>query len=160
MRVATTGGLMQQPSSNYYLATYGLSAEAGTDTGSFLTRLTYIERPEFRDAGYADKDYGWFALVGTKLTKAPTHGLYAFFGVGRMAGYVETDQAKNKTAGNLRRTFGVYGPTAALEYVAHWGRYDIGVGHRTLIGYVDNTELKSLVAWPYNFFEFHLGVTL
>lgn len=148
---------MQQPTSHYYHAVYGGSVEGGTDSQSFLFRGSYVERPEFRAAGFRDKDYGWFGAAGTKVTKSKDHGLYAFFGLGRMAGYVKADTDTDTEGAVKDRVFGVSGPTASLEYLYRWKMLDLAVNHQTFIGYVDDTQLKAFVAWPYNFFQVSAG---
>lgn len=157
-KVATTGGLMQQPTSHYYHAIYGASFEGGTDSQKFLVRGSYLERPEFDNAGFKDKDYGFFTAAGTKITKEKTHGLYAFFGLGRMAGYVKADEDTEVSGEATERDFAVSGPTAILEYVFRWKMLDLAVNHQTFIGYVDETQLNAFVAWPYNFFQVSTGI--
>jgi hypothetical protein len=163
VRVASTGGVMQQPSSHYYLAIYGGTVDAGTSDERFLARIAYFERPEFRDAGFADKDMGWFAMAGTKIkgageTAGPYgRGLYAFFGVGEMAGYVRADADAVAPDTPRERDYRLAGLTAALEYDLKLAGVVVGFGHQTFVGYVDRTQAEAFVAWPFNTFQMRLG---
>lgn len=161
--IGTTGGLMQQPTSHYYHAVYGGYVESGTDSEKFLTRVAYIERPEFKAAGFIDKDYGYFALIGTKVTKTTSHGLYAYFGAGKMAGYIKQDPNASSRVeyDDLKeRDYAMPGPTALLEYMWRYKGLTAGVNHQTFIGYQDKSQLRSYVAWPYNFFQVNLSYCL
>jgi hypothetical protein len=159
IRAATTGGVMQQPTSHYYLACYGGRLDLATDADGLVMRASYVERPEFRSVGYADKEYGYFALVGTRVTKGKTGpALTAFIGAGRMHGYVarlDTDSAPEGATN--RRSFQLPGLSTALEYGGRWHGLDLAVGHQAFIGYVDDEQLDAYVAWPYNFFQVSAG---
>ncbi len=157
-KVASTGGVMQQPTSHYYHAIYGISFEGGTDAEGMLVRGSYLERPEFRNAGFRDKDFGYFVMAGTKITKTKDRGLYAYFGGGRMMGYVKADPETELEGEATGREFGLSGPTATLEYVVRWKRLALAANHQTFIGYGDKTQLDAYVAWPYNFFQVSAGV--
>ena len=154
---STSVGLMQQPTSHYYLFSYGGQADVSTDGDGFIARIQYVERPEFRTTGFRDKDYGTFGLVGTKLGKISTHGFYAFFGVGQMAGYTKAVADAPGIIQDATRNYSLNGPTASLEYLARLGPVDFSVGHQTFIGFVDKGEMQAYVAWPYNFFSTSVG---
>ena len=159
--IGTTAGVMQQPTSHYYHATYGLEATTGTEAQRCLLRASYVERPEFSADGYADKDYGWFCQVGSKLTKKANQGLYAFIGGGRMAGYTKlttaassaAETANSKVASNYIQS----GMSASIDYAVRWGQVDLAAGHLVFIGVVDRTQLQGYVAWPYTFFHIRAG---
>lgn len=163
VRVASTGGVMQQPSSHYYLAIYGGSVDVGTSDERFLVRGAYLERPEFEDAGFADKDMGWFAMAGTKVKGAGEasgpngRGLFAYFGVGEMAGYVRADADAVGPDTARERNYRLGGLSAALEYDLSLAGVVFGVSHQTFIGYVDRTQTDAFVAWPFNTFQMRLG---
>jgi hypothetical protein len=157
--VITSGGVLQQPTSHYYHACYGLGLEAASDRQSIIGRISYIERPEFgteveSETGerirFRDKDYGGFVTVGTKLTKQPKHGLFAYFGGGRVAGYIRTSNGES-------RGFALPGLTTIVEYQAQVGRFVFAAGHQTFAGYVDTAQLYAFVAWPYNVFNASMG---
>ena len=160
--IGTTGGVMQQPTSHYYHATYGLEATTGTESQRFLLRASYVERPEFSADGYADKDSGWFGQVGSKLTKKANQGLYAFIGGGRMAGYTKlttttTASAPNTADSKIASNYIQSGVSASIDYAVRWGQFDLAAGHQVFIGVVDRTQLQGYVAWPYTFFHIRAG---
>ena len=157
VKAATTAGLMQQPTSHYYLFSYGAEAEVQSDSEGAILRLQYIERPEFRTMGFRDKDYGGFVLAGTKLGKEKSRGLYAFIGLGQMAGYTKSVAGAPGISRPETRYYALNGPTASLEYLAHLGPVDLAIGHQTFVGFVDKDEMQAYVAWPYNFFSASMG---
>lgn len=157
--VLTSGGVLQQPTSHYYHACYGLGLEAASDKQGVIGRIHYIERPEFEtevesETGerirFQDKDYGGFVTVGTKLTKQPKHGLFAYFGAGRVAGYIRTSDGQS-------RGFALPGLTTIVEYQAQVASFVFAAGHQTFAGYVDTAQLYAFVAWPYNVFNASMG---
>lgn len=158
LKIASSGGLMQQPTSHYYHAIYGVSVEGGTDAQGLVVRGAYLERPEFKNAGFRDKDYGYFAQIGTKITKTKDRGLYAYIGGGRMMGYVKADPETELEGEARERDFGLSGPTATLEYVVRWKMLDLAANHQTFIGYGDKAQTEAYVAWPYNFFQVSAGI--
>lgn len=143
-------GIMQQPTSHYYHFVYGAQISAASQAEGFQWRASYIERPAFKDLGYEDKDFGWFTMVGTKLTKSSkTSGVYALGGGGRVSGYIKDSTQKHG--------FALVGPTVALEYVYRLGPVQWTIGHQTFVGFVDKDEVEAYVAWPYTFFNTTLG---
>ncbi len=157
-RAETTAGLMQQPTSHYYHLIYGGLFEISAEKDVAIGRVSYVERPAFKKSGFVDQDRGIFAMIGRKLGKAATHGVYPFFGVGQVSGYVRSDPAAAGITERETRTFALPGLVAALEYQARFGPVAIGGGHQTFVGYVDADELRAFVAWPYNFYQVHAGV--
>lgn len=157
VKAATTVGLMQQPTSHYYLFSYGGEAELQSDAEGGILRFQYVERPEFRTTGFRDKDFGGFVLAGTKLGKEKGRGLYAFLGLGQMAGYTKSVAGAPGIGVPETRHYALNGPTAALEYLARLGPIDFALGHQTFVGFVDRAEMQAYVAWPYNFFSASMG---
>ncbi len=154
--LGTTAGVMQQPTSHYYHATYGAELTAGTSSEAFLVRSTYLERPEFRGGDYADKDYGWFFLLGSKVTKKPHHGLYAYFGGGRMAGYTKTSVATNSGA-SAKSNYIQSGLVTGVDYAVTIGHFELAAEHMLFVGAVDEFQLRSYVGWPFTFFQIRAG---
>ncbi|MCX6109035.1 MAG: hypothetical protein NTZ90_05455 [Proteobacteria bacterium] len=157
--INSTGGVLQQPTSHYYHAIYGAEALFATTTEGLLIRASYLERPEFHDAGYADKDYGWFGLIGTKVTKAANHGLFAFIGGGRMSGYVKADSDYRGTSGEASNHYLISGLTVAMAYGVHLGPVYLAAEQQTFVGYVDKVQLDALVGWPFHFFQIKAGLS-
>jgi len=154
--VGTTAGVMQQPTSHYYHATYGAEFTSGTNSEAFLVRSAYLERPEFRGGDYADKDYGWFVLVGSKVTKKSNHGLYAYMGGGRMAGYTK-DRAPSSTTFSTPSNYVQSGLVSGIEYAVTLGGFEMAAEHMLFVGAVDKVQLQSYVAWPFTFFQIRVG---
>ena len=155
----STAGVLQQPTSHYYHACYGFGIEAANDKKSLITRLHYMERPEFstqiasedgQPVRYVDKESGGFLTLGTRLSRTQKHGLFAYFGLGQMTGYI-------RSSDGIKRGFSLPGPTASIEYQKQFGNMFVTIGHQTFAGYVDRTQLYAFVAWPYNIFNLNIG---
>lgn len=155
-RLSGTAGVMQQPTSNFYHAVYGANADVGTDRADVVLRLSYFERPVFRSMGYVDKDYGWSGLLGGKLTDAKSHGLYAYVGGGKVAGFIQT-RTTAREGESTTRSFALPGITAAVEYDWQVRGMTFGFEHQTLIAFGDSAQTAAFVAWPYNLFLLSLG---
>lgn len=147
-QIGPTGGLMQQPTSNYYHAVYGGYLQAATDNEGFITRLAYTERPEFRSVGFADKETFTLGMIGSKFTKGKSHGLYAFVGGGQTRGYVRRLESIDGEVN--QRSFVLGGPSFSMDYAFHFGALDFGISHTLFVGYGGRTEFDARVAWPYN----------
>ena len=156
IHAALTSGVMQQPTSSYYHLIYGAQADIGTDDGGILVRGSYFERPVFRSVGYLDKDYSWSGLVGSKLASAKRHGFFAFFGGGRVAGYIKPADASEDGA-SRDRSFNMPGFTAAMEYKWLGDRMFLGAGHQAIICFGDSAQTEAYVAWPFSLFTLSLG---
>ena len=157
-RVGTSAGVMTQPASNYYHLVYGGYGEAATEDDWLIIRAHYLERPEFAQAGYVDQDYGWFIHLGTKVTATQNHGLYAYFGGGRMSGWLQEDAADSPEGpGTQRRFYSLPGASAAIEYGVRALGVEASISHQSFVGYVDQAQLQARVGWPFNFFQLDLG---
>lgn len=154
MAIGTDAGVMQQPTSHYYHAKYGASLEISTKQEGLAARLSYFSRPAFRAAGYQDQDSGEFFLLGSKLTKATGHGLYAYFGFGRIYGYTkaigDTKVEENSTS---TRSYLLRGATATAEYAVDFSALRVALAHQTFCGVVDQSQFMAFVGWPYNLFH-------
>lgn len=156
---AISGGLMQQPTSNYYLACYGLSVDLSNQDETFMSRLSYAERPEFNRNGFAEKDSIGLFMAGTTAAKFKYGTVKAFFGGGSAYGYVAKVDSDNRTILD-RRTYQLPGPAAAVEYVLVAGHFSFAVNHTTFIGYGGKEQTEALVAWPYNFYLLSSGYSI
>ena len=159
LRVDSTAGLMQQPTSHYYHVIYGGQVSLATASEHVVWNTSYFQRPTFKNLGYADKDYGWFTTIGTKLTKSKDSGVFAAIGGGSVGGWVKTDKNASGIAKSETRSFRLIGPTVTLDYEYRLGPVQWSVGHQTFVGFVDRSEVMAYVAWPYNFFTTTMGVT-
>jgi hypothetical protein len=151
-----SGGLMQQPTSNYYLACYGLSIDI--QSSAFITRMSYIERPEFSKNGFAEKDGLGLVMAGTSARKIFRGDLKVFFGGGAASGFVaELDEQQKKSQ---QRTYQLPGPAAAVEYSIRIGNVSFAINHTTFIGYGGKDQTAAFVAWPYNLYFFSTGYSI
>ncbi len=158
-KIASLGGLMMQPTSNYFHAVYGASAEVGREDGKLVARMAYLERPQFRSAGFVDQEFFGFFQMGTKLTRAKSHGLWAFVGPGQTTGYVRAEGSKYPTD-NVppTRKHRVPGLNLAMEYAFRWSGFECAATHQILVGHSSNEQLRAYVAWPYHFLLLRMGV--
>jgi len=151
-----SGGLMQQPTSNYYLACYGLALDL--QVSSAIVRASYIERPEFSRNGFAEKDSVGLFMAGMSAKKILKGELRAFFGGGNVSGYVtELDENRKKIQ---QRTYQLPGPAAAVEYSVRLGKISFTINHTTFIGYGGREQTEALVAWPYNLYFLSTGYSI
>ena len=152
-------GVMQQPTSNYFLGIYGATGDVMRDDHSLFFRLAYFERPEFRNNGFADKDFGGFAMAGSQILRRGEGEVLAMLGAGQMLGYTRVlGHDPDPTDEAHKRHYRLTGLTTALEYAYHWLGVDFAVSHQAFIGYDGTTQLAALVAWPYTFFLGKMGV--
>lgn len=156
---AINGGVMQQPTSNYYLACYGLSLDLTNKDSSLITRLSYTERPEFNRNGFSEKDQLSLFMAGMTAAKFKYGRVRAFFGGGSASGYVARIADDNKIVLDRRR-YQLPGPAAAVEYVLATGRFSVAINHTTFIGYGGKEQTEALVAWPYNFYLLSGGYSI
>jgi len=157
--IGTHSGVMTQPSSNYYHAVYGGYFDLGSDDRWIFSRISYVERPKYSASGYIDQDYASSVVIGTKVTKAKTHGLLAGIGGGIVGGYIKPDPNYSDATGE-KRSYKLPGLVTMIEYTLDWNHIDLGFGHQTFIGHAESEQLKAYVAWPYNFILIRIGAHL
>ena len=151
-------GLMQQPTSQYYHSVYGGYLDLRTDDAKLIFRLSYIERPEFEAAGYSDQETAAFGLLGTTVVENKLWRMTTYIGGGQVEGYTK---ALNKNEDSPDRSFKLRGVTFELEINATIAkRLEVGLSHLSHIGWVDEKQLNSYVAWPYNFFMLRMGLAI
>jgi hypothetical protein len=151
-----SGGLMQQPTSNYYLACYGLAVDL--QASSFIARVSYTERPEFSRNGFAEKDSLGLVMAGMSAKKILKGDLKVFFGAGSASGYVAGLDDQNKK--NEQRTYQLPGPAAAVEYSISLGKVSFAINHTTFVGYGGKDQTQAFVAWPYNLYFLSTGYSI
>lgn len=150
-------GLMQQPTSQYYHLVYGGNLEVLTESEGVIGRFSYLERPKFVASGFVDQETFLSATIGSKITKAKNHGLYAFAGGAYAAGYIRPEDESS----NLdRRGFQMRAATFGLEYGGKWRSFFASVSHQTIIGVINKQQSDINVAWPYQFYLANLGMRL
>ena len=55
------------------------------------------------------------------------------------------------------RDYALNGPVASIAYAYHFGSFSVRAHHETFIGYVNQQQAETLVAWPYNFYGLKMG---
>lgn len=154
-----SGGVMQQPTSNYYLACYGLSFDATSKDGGFIVRGSYIERPQFSQDGYSEQDRAISLMAGSTAMKILGGVVRGMIGPGRVSGFVARTAADNKTVIE-RRSYELYGPAASIEYAYMIKKAVLALNHTTLVGFAGKDQTNALVAWPYNFYALTFGISI
>jgi hypothetical protein len=157
-RVGGGFGVMTQPTSSYFLAAHSGFLDIATASESFMLRGTYIERPAFTSAGYIDQEYGYFGMLGTKVTPQKNHGLNCYVGYGTMRGYLAVDKEHFPESDESLRTFRLPGPVVELEYSYSWRYVRIGIEQIAFTGLGDQLQTDARVAWPYNILLFNFGL--
>lgn len=157
-----SGGLMQQPTSNYYLACYGLTLDAETKDSGFIARGSYTERPKFSRDGFSEQDRSIMAFLGTTAVKDVVFSkdsVRAFIGGGHVSGYVEKTSRADGQASQIR-TYNLPGIAASVEYGLRFKSTALSLGHTTFVGFGGSEQTSALVAWPYNFYSLAFGFLL
>jgi hypothetical protein len=155
MHAGTSGGLMQQPTSNYYHAVYGGYLQVSTDNESLLLKASHSERPEFNANGFSDKETFSMGFLGSHFSKEKDRGLYAFIGGGETYGYIKSEEAEGEI--QQIRAFKMNGPAFSMEYLFRIGPLDLAINHMLFVGYGGEVEFESNVAWPYNITQLQIG---
>ena len=159
--VGATHGLMKQPSSQYYHFIYGGYAEYQLQNRRLSFRSHYVERPKFKSAGFSDQDYGYFTHIGTNLTNTKkTHGLSAYAGIGKMAGYISVNKTEHPEINKPRRSYQLNGASFLMEAYYKLGFLQFSAGHQSFTGFTNQSDFDADVAWPYLFYYAQVGAAL
>jgi hypothetical protein len=148
------GGLVQQPTSQYFHAGYGVSLWAATTSARFGLRATYFERPKFRSNSFEDQDRGGAFLAYGSIWSKSRLRLLAGAGFGRFNGYVrpQTTSSEFET-----RNYGIPGAVVWAQLTQNFGPLQLGLSHWTLAGYAGQEQFDALVVWPFSVFSFSIG---
>ncbi len=157
-RVGSGIGLMSQPTSAYYHGAYSGYVDVTNQSELLALRGVYWERPKFSSGGYTDQEYGYFAMVGTKLTKQKSHGLGCYIGYGAIAGYLAAENGMFPDAPSNLRTFRLPGPVIELEYAYQWQHFRVAIEQISFTGFGQRSQTDARVAWPYNLLMLNTGV--
>jgi hypothetical protein len=148
------GGLVQQPTSQYFHLGYGISLWAASSSQRIGLRATYFERPKFRSNSFEDQDRGGAALAyGSIWHKARTR-LLAGVGAGRFDGYVRPQETQSDFE---TRTYSIPGVVVWAQLTQSYGRLSFGMSHWTLAGYAGREQFDALVVWPFSVFSLSIG---
>ena len=149
-----TLGLMQQPTSHYYLGVAGLELEGASQNGRFLIRTDGFARPTYTTGSFVEQEYGYRLLIGHRILQTRYQAVSAYGGIGRMFGELSNNEQLSQ---NAKRSYAMTGPSFSAKYELRYLSSSIALSHTTIIGYRDTDQLRAYVAWPFNFYTFHLG---
>ena len=158
----TLNGVMVQPTSNYYHMVYGAYVGMQTESEKLGWQAGYLERPLFKDEGFADKEWSYYAVLGSKLveTSSKTFGVWGGVGWSRVSGYIKPlANAAEEAAALPERDFLIDGPAADLELYLRWHAVRLSLAHQTFVGFASAMQTSAYVAWPYNFLMLKLGTS-
>ena len=151
-------GVMQQPTSNYYLGTYGASLGIWTASEALGAKVSYLERPLAKSSGYEDMDRMASLQLATLATADRSMGrILAGFGAAEVRGFTRGGVTSAGRSGSYYR---LRGPTASLEYAVRIGRLELGICHQSILGLVDREQVQALVGWPYSLYLVRVGARL
>lgn len=142
-------GLMQQPSSQYFLLGYsGSFLFSHAKTGAGLA-ITGVGREPFKSGEYVEQDYGGMIEFRKRVATWKSVQLSAGLGAGEMRGFV-------KRSGDtpLRSDYRMRGASTTIE--ASWvppkaSGLNIFVNHTLFTGFSTRTQSEARVAWPWSF---------
>ena len=149
-------GIMVQPTSNYYHMIYGGYLGTSTEMEGVGFQGGYIERPAFKAAGFVDKEWSSYFLLGSKVTDAKIKkaGVWAGFGVSRVGGFIGPSDGNPDLP---KRGFAIDGVGAALECYARVLGVRLSIAHQTFVGFANDIQTSAYVAWPYSFVMIKVG---
>jgi hypothetical protein len=148
-------GLMQQPSSQYFLLGYSgtvLLTHAKLTAG---VATTFLGRPAFESGNYAEQDYGGLIEFRKGVRVWKSVQLAAGLGVGEMRGYVK------RTGENpLRSDYRMRGASTTIQL--SWvppkaSGASLFLSHTLFSGFSTQTQSQARVAWPWSFAMFGAG---
>jgi hypothetical protein len=148
-------GLMQQPSSQYYLLAYSTNAFIEFAPARAGISLTAVGRPRFSASGYEDQDFGGMIEMRKGVATRGNFSLGAGIGGGQMRGYVKSTSLDGGR-GDYRMD-GV-STTIDLRYSGQRdGRFTAQLSHTMFSGVSTSLETKARVAWPWSFVMLAIG---
>ena len=86
--VSAGGGVMIQPSSQYFHYVYGSAITMGPDKSNFVVRAQVWQRPKFTSSGFQDQDEGGQVLLGHRFKNLGIFEFYMYLGGGVAQGYI------------------------------------------------------------------------
>lgn len=142
------GGLIQQPSSQYFLIGYSGSALfTHTKTGAGLA-LTGVTREPFKSGEHVEQDYGATIEFRKQVAKWRSIQIGAGLGFGEMRGYIK------RTGDTPQRSdYRMRGITTTLE--VSWvppkaSGMNAFVNHTLFTGFSTRPQSEARVAWPWS----------
>ncbi len=147
-------GVMLQPNSQYFHSTYGGAFTLSSPYANLHATLSYIERPKFSASGFSDQEAGVFLVLGREIPLKRNLLLSAAAGIGRQQGFLESPRL------DLHRNYHLDGLSTLGELRYSFSPYTFSLIHQTFVGIDGHEQLRSYVAWPFNFFNLAIGFSL
>jgi hypothetical protein len=149
--VQVFSGVMLQPNSQYFHAINGTALTLTSESHQALASISYAERPRFSAYGFTDQEAAIFVTAGRIVPIAPQFAWHVSAGFGQQFGYL-TDEFFEE-----RRSYSMRGLAAKGEFIYSVQHLFLGFGHESLIGLETGLQMRTFVAWPYNYFHLSLG---
>jgi hypothetical protein len=152
-QVGALSGTMTQPTSNYHLLVYGGSCLLTTDDEKLSLQMGYVQRPDFSDAGFLEREYGSYVLFGGKLTKAQNkkYGIWAGVGGGHFKGTIAPKKQSEYYGLLPERGYAIDGMMTGIDWFLKVGMMRLSLGYYLLVGFSDHHQTEAYVAWPFHF---------
>ncbi|NDE16104.1 hypothetical protein EBZ80_14350 [bacterium] len=148
-------GVMQQPSSQYFLMAYSANAFLEFAPAKAGISLTAFGRPRFSAGNFEDQDFGGLVELRKGVAARGSFSLGASIGGGQMRGYVKSIEVDG--ARSDYRMDGV-SATVDLRYATGKdGRFKAQLSHTMFSGLSTAFETKARVAWPWSFVMLGIG---
>ena len=145
------GGVMVQPSSQYFHYVYGSAVTISADQSDFVVRAQMWQRPEFTSSGFQDQDEGAQILLGHRFKNLGVFEFYMYLGGGLAQGYIQDLSSQTKSS------YKVYGTSSSASLGYHIGRFSITLEHLMFIGRRNQIEIDAKVLWPFSVTWINLG---
>jgi|GEM_PF-1363546 len=148
-------GVMQQPSSQYFLMAYSANAFLEFAPAKAAISLTAFGRPRFSAGNYEDQDFGGLVELRKGVAARGSFSLGASIGGGQMRGYV-----KSKEVDGTRSDYRMDGVSATVDLRYATGkdaRFSAQLSHTMFSGLSTALETKARVAWPWSFVMLGIG---
>jgi hypothetical protein len=156
--LGSAGGLMQQPSSEYYHFVQGAFVQLITSQSNHGVRLSYWERPVFRSNSFQDQEFGAVAVAQFAVRRGKNWRGNLGIGAGRVQGYISALDERGVRTTSSR--FHIDGLASELSLQWKLGRLHFGIDHGMMIGLGPKIETEAYVAWPYQTIFINIGISI
>lgn len=148
-------GLIQQPSSQYFLLGYSGTALFTHAKSTAGIATTVLGRPAFESGGYTEQDYGGLVEFRKGVRVWKSIQLSAGLGLGEMRGYV-----RRGGDNPVRSDYRMRG--ASTTFQVSWvppkaSGASVFLNHTLFSGFSTQSQTKARVAWPWSFAMFGFG---
>jgi len=141
------------------LAIYGSTLEIASDEYAFISRLSYYERPVFKNQGYEEQDFSSFFIIASKLSETMQPGIIAGLGWGQVNGYLQASNSKSQGYYD-KQSYMLDGPSTELEVLYQTSRVNLALSYKTCLGIRDQEQFDIKVLWPFNYITLKIGANI